>query len=169
MLNAVGALCLNQIGQDQLAARPSIIPGLMSIFTSEKHIKVLQDKENAASIGGSLDELIRHHPTLKTSVFESLVSILAVIESLSNQFTPSEDVLHWYLLSPYTSSFSTTDGDITMSDSSVSSILQETRVLQPSPAIRDDLGAHEEEVLNKAPENIVVSYMNATCKVCYFY
>lgn len=43
--NVIGALCLNQAGQEQLAARPSIIPSLFSIFTSESHLKVLQEKE----------------------------------------------------------------------------------------------------------------------------
>ena len=39
--NALGALCLNQAGQDQLTARPDTIPRLFSIFTSEDHQRVL--------------------------------------------------------------------------------------------------------------------------------
>ena len=96
--NALGALCLNQTGQDQLAARPSIIPGLLSIFTSERHLRVLQDKENAVLIGTSIDELIRHHPFLKTAVFESVRSILGQIEDLGKVFTVAEDIRHFYQL-----------------------------------------------------------------------
>ncbi len=72
MPNALGALCLNQAGQDQLASRPSIIPGLISILTSERHVKVLHEKENAAVVGSAIDELIRHHPSLKDNVFRAL-------------------------------------------------------------------------------------------------
>ena len=98
--NALGALCLNQTGQDQLAARPSIIPGLLSIFTSERHLRVLQDKENAVLIGTSIDELIRHHPFLKTAVFEGVRSILGQIEDVGKAFTIPEDIRHFYQLIP---------------------------------------------------------------------
>ncbi|KAL5496010.1 TOM1_2 [Sanghuangporus vaninii] len=47
--DALGALCLNQMGQDQLTSRPSITPALFSVFTSEAHLKVLLEKENAVS------------------------------------------------------------------------------------------------------------------------
>ena len=57
--NALGALCLNQAGQDQLNARPNTIPSLFTIFTSEEHQRVLQEKENAVLIGTSIEELIR--------------------------------------------------------------------------------------------------------------
>lgn len=98
--NALGALCLNQTGQDQLAARPSIIPGLLSIFTSERHLRVLQDKENAVLIGTSIDELIRHHPFLKAAVFEAVRSILGQIEDLGKAFIVPEDIRHFYQLIP---------------------------------------------------------------------
>ena len=96
--NALGALCLNQTGQDQLAARPSIIPGLLSIFTSERHLRVLQDKENAVLIGTSIDELIRHHPFLKAAVFEAVRSVLGQIEDLGKAFLIPEDIRHFYQL-----------------------------------------------------------------------
>lgn len=98
--NALGALCLNQTGQDQLAARPSIIPGLLSIFTSERHLRVLQDKENAVLIGTSIDELIRHHPFLKVAVFEAVRSILGQIEDLGKSFIVPQDIRHLYQLVP---------------------------------------------------------------------
>ncbi|KAI6119856.1 hypothetical protein EDD16DRAFT_1895336 [Pisolithus croceorrhizus] len=96
--NAIGALCLNQAGQDQLAARPSIIPGIFSIFTSERHLKVLRDKENAVLIGTSIDELIRHHPSLKAPVFDAVKSTLSKIEDAGNAFIIPEDKKEWYEL-----------------------------------------------------------------------
>lgn len=98
--NALGALCLNQTGQVQLAARPSIIPGLLSIFTSERHLRVLQDKENAVLIGTSIDELIRHHPFLKAAVFEAVRSILGQIEDLGKAFIVPDDIRPFYQLMP---------------------------------------------------------------------
>ena len=56
-----GALYLNQTGQNQLATYPSVILVLFATFTSESHLNILLDKENAVSIGGSVDELICHH------------------------------------------------------------------------------------------------------------
>ncbi|KAF9241543.1 hypothetical protein BU15DRAFT_87134 [Melanogaster broomeanus] len=98
--NAIGALCLNQAGQDQLSTRPSIIPGIFSIFTSERHLKVLRDKENAVLIGTSIDELIRHHPSLKAPVFDAVKATLSKIEDLGNTFVIAEDKKEWYGLLP---------------------------------------------------------------------
>ena len=100
--NALGALCLNQAGQDQLTARPSTIPSLFSIFTSEDHQRVLQEKENAVLIGTSMEELIRHHPSLKDQVFAAVKTTMARIEDLGNSFTAPKDVQHWYKLIPST-------------------------------------------------------------------
>ncbi len=47
--NAVGAICLNQAGLDLFNARP-IIPKLFALFTSERHSKVFQDRDNANSL-----------------------------------------------------------------------------------------------------------------------
>ncbi|KAG1775444.1 hypothetical protein EV702DRAFT_1280045 [Suillus placidus] len=94
--NAIGALCLNQVGQDQLATRPSVIPGIISIFTSESHIKVLREKENAVLMGTAIDELIRHHPTLKTPIFDAVKSALSKIEDLGNTFVIPEGKKEWY-------------------------------------------------------------------------
>ncbi|KZO98855.1 hypothetical protein CALVIDRAFT_495662 [Calocera viscosa TUFC12733] len=82
--NAIGALCLNQAGQDMLSARPEIISGWFGIFTSEKHVRVLQDRENAGAIGTSIDELIRHHPVLKTVVMNDIKGVFDNIEQMAN-------------------------------------------------------------------------------------
>jgi E3 ubiquitin-protein ligase HUWE1 len=98
--NAIGALCLNEAGQAQLAGRPSVIPSIFSIFTSDRHLRVLLDKEHAALIGTAIDELIRHHPTLKAPVFEAVKATLSKIEDLGNAYQPPADKGHWYQLMP---------------------------------------------------------------------
>lgn len=113
--NAIGALCLNEVGQAQLAGRPSIIPAIFSIFTSDRHLKILLEKENAVLIGTAVDELIRHHPLLKTPVFEALKSTLSKIEDLGNDFVPSEATQQWYKLVPVAAPASA-DLDVPMED-----------------------------------------------------
>ena len=96
--NALGALCLNQGGQDQLTARPDTIHRLFSIFTSEDHQYVLQEKENAVLIGTSVEEPIRHHPTLNEKVFTAIKSTMGRIEELRTSFTVPDDIKQWYRL-----------------------------------------------------------------------
>ncbi|KIJ39919.1 hypothetical protein M422DRAFT_257242 [Sphaerobolus stellatus SS14] len=80
IINAIGALCLNQTGQEQFTARPNIIPSIFSIFTSDRHLKVLSEKENAVVFGTAVDELIRHHPSLKDKVFAAISAIFEQME-----------------------------------------------------------------------------------------
>ncbi|KAG8792936.1 hypothetical protein FRC12_004452 [Ceratobasidium sp. 428] len=80
------------------------MPTFFSIFTSEPHIKVLLEKDNANAIGGAVDELVRHHPTLKDVVFESIVGTLQKIEDLGNSFQVPKDQESLYKLIATTSS-----------------------------------------------------------------
>ncbi|KAG8747810.1 hypothetical protein FRC10_011255 [Ceratobasidium sp. 414] len=102
--NAIGALCLNQAGQNQFNERKSVMPTFFSIFTSEPHIKVLLEKDNANAIGGAVDELVRHHPTLKDVVFESIVGTLQKVEDLGNAFQVPKEQENLYRLIATTSS-----------------------------------------------------------------
>jgi E3 ubiquitin-protein ligase HUWE1 len=172
--NAIGALCLNQAGQDQLTARPTIIPGLFSIFTSERHQRVLQDKENAVLIGSAVDELIRHHPSLKPAVFEAIKSTLSKIEDLGNTFTPSETTESWYGLVRTGASTSQTpvDEDVLMrssdtapSDEAGSESTGRANVLAIS--LTDDI--LDETATGRSHENIVVSYLDVICRVIKFF
>lgn len=72
---------------------------IFSILTSERHLKTLQDKENATYIGASIDELVRHHPSLKTPVFEAIQETLQRIEDLGQTFAiPPAEVTSYNLL-----------------------------------------------------------------------
>lgn len=196
--NAIGALCLNQAGQDQLTARPTIIPGLFSIFTSERHQRVLQDKENAVLIGTTVDELIRHHPMLKTSVFEAIKSTLSKIEDLGNAYVVQENVKQWYkLLAPSapaavpSSSTSTAaptpipttrpasaaggDGDVAMEEAteSTAELVASTPAEPVEPAApATNAGANgptgSEDATEKSHENTIISYIDVLCRVSIF-
>ncbi|KAH7927155.1 hypothetical protein BV22DRAFT_1193856 [Leucogyrophana mollusca] len=158
--NAIGALCLNQAGQDQLSARPSIIPGIFSIFTSERHMKVLRDKENAVLIGTAMDELIRHHPSLKTPVFEAVKSTLSKIEDLGEAYVVPNDLKQWYNLIPVTGK--TDDGSAPMEgveDEHITSVESNDPLSEP----KDDSTTDDDPSL-RAHDNHVVLYIDVICR-----
>jgi E3 ubiquitin-protein ligase HUWE1 len=73
--NAFGAICLNPAGLEALnAAKP--FRKFFEVFTSADHVRCLLDDDIATLLGGSLDELIRHHPTLKDDALEGIVHLL---------------------------------------------------------------------------------------------
>ena len=161
--NAIGALCLNESGQAQLKKRPSIIPAIFSIFTSERHLKVLIDKENAVIIGTAVDELIRHHPSLKIPVFDSLQATLSRIEDLGASYAPPADIERWYHLMP-TSVVSHSDGDVVMQDETSDNVVS----LQSLPATStSEVPEEEAEEESKGHDNIVVSYVDIVGRVGY--
>ncbi|RPD73800.1 hypothetical protein L226DRAFT_488466 [Lentinus tigrinus ALCF2SS1-7] len=159
--NALGALCLNQAGQDQLNSRPNTIPSLFSIFTSEDHQRVLQEKENAVLIGTSIEELIRHHPALKDKVFAAIKTTMARIEELGNAFTVPEDIKHYYKLQPQNpapAESSSADAGAAMDvdqpapTEQTSSPSQQTTQEQSSSSSNDLFG--------RSHDNLVISYID---------
>ncbi|KAG9316564.1 hypothetical protein JVU11DRAFT_2615 [Chiua virens] len=158
--NAIGALCLNQAGQDQLSARPGIIPGIFSIFTSERHLKVLRDKENAVLIGTSIDELIRHHPSLKTPVFDAITTVFSKIEELGNAFVIPEDKKEWYGLLPVQPSDETV---VTMQD--IESEERESESGSQAGLTSDDPDiSGEDSATQRDHDNNVVMFIDVICR-----
>ncbi|EJD02952.1 uncharacterized protein FOMMEDRAFT_107991 [Fomitiporia mediterranea MF3/22] len=155
--NALGALCLNQAGQDHLALHPSIIPALFSIFTSEAHLKVLLEKENAVSIGSSIDELVRHHPSLRQIVFDSLISTLKKIEVMGTNYVPPCDIQQFYSLSLSTEQLPSASEDVVMEDAQV--------VPPPSDgaasAAPNENGPDQgDESQTKSHDNVIINYID---------
>ncbi|KAI8810926.1 hypothetical protein BJ742DRAFT_675473 [Cladochytrium replicatum] len=73
--NAFGAICLNQQG---LAAFNEAKPmgKFFEIFISDEHLRTMQDNDFPHLIGTSIDELIRHHPTLKDDILTAILAML---------------------------------------------------------------------------------------------
>ena len=159
-------MCLNEAGQAQLTKRPSIIPAIFSIFTSERHLKTLIDKENAVIIGTAVDELIRHHPSLKLQVFDALKSTLSRIEDLGASYSPPADIKRWYQLVPVSTSL---DDDVTMQeDAGTEDAGTESPVSieVPQVAVEDIDDDNEDDDPNaKSHDNIVVSYIDIVGRV----
>lgn len=150
------------MGQAQLANHPSIIPAIISIFTSESHLKVLIDKENAVIIGTAVDELIRHHPSLKQAVFEALKSTLNHLENIGMAYTSSGDIKRWYQLLPPSEAL-ISDADITMQDPTSSP----AEGGEPSSAVAEglDQSDNQEEPEEKSHVNDIVNYIDVLGRV----
>lgn len=159
--NALGALCLNQTGQDQLTSRPSIIPALFSVFTSEPHLKVLLEKENAVSIGNSFDELIRHHPWLKGIVFDSLVSTLKKIEELGTDYAPPSEIRQFYSLTLSTEPAETIGEDVEMED------VQRGSETTAGASTNGETAPQAEDSQSKSHDNLIINYIDAFGRVLY--
>lgn len=165
--NAIGALCLNEAGQVHLSKRPSIIPAILAIFTSERHLKVLIDKENAVIIGTAVDELIRHHPSLKSSVFDAISSTLSNIEDLGMSFVCPTDVKQFYHLMPITDTAGDLllDDDITMQDDLTETIeVPEENAQEPLLEVADE-DTDEDDSTAKNHDNTVVSFIDILGRV----
>lgn len=153
-------MCLNQAGQDQLASHPSIIPALFSILTSERHLKVLLEKENASSVGSAIDELVRHHPSLRPIVFGALVATLKKIEDLGNAYIPPADIRQWYLLSMQSPQAMQSDPDVAMDDAQPTSPAGDPANVSPGA---EDPSA--EDTTAKNHDNAIVNFIDALGRV----
>ena len=163
----MGALCLNEVGQIQLAHRPSIIPGILSVFTSERHLKVLLDKENAVLVGTAIDELIRHHPLLKATVFDALKSTIVKIETLGQTYEVPRESRQWYFLVPAITSTNPMDSDVAMEDVEVP-----PSISSGLTGGEEDAGLHDNEDdsrNSKQQDNTIVSFIDVLGRVsCCF-
>lgn len=86
---AIGALCLNEAGLNQFQSQClDIFDKFYSTFLSEKHARILNERENAVIIGANFDELVRHHPSLKQPVLEAITNLLKKIYEEGKDYVP---------------------------------------------------------------------------------
>lgn len=86
---AIGALCLNEAGLNQFESQcADILDKFFTTFLSEKHARILNERENAVIIGANFDELVRHHPSLKQPVLEAITSLLKKIYEEGKDYAP---------------------------------------------------------------------------------
>lgn len=82
---ALGALCLNQAGMDFVLSRPQLIRLLVNSPTNPAYRDVLKERDNAAYLGSSLDELARHHTPLKAVLHEALFDMLRALAKMGQK------------------------------------------------------------------------------------
>ncbi|WVQ77455.1 hypothetical protein IAR50_007141 [Cryptococcus sp. DSM 104548] len=96
--NAVGAVCLNQAGLDYTVAHPGIIANLVGTVVSPQHEQIFNERENAKNLGLSLDELARHHPSLRPVIVKAVIGVLQSAHQSAATFEPSDEERLDYLV-----------------------------------------------------------------------
>ncbi len=126
---------------------------------------MLIDKENAVIIGSAVDELVRHHPSLKHAVFEALKSTLTQLENIGMTYTPPADIKQWYQLVPVSKEHSLAE-DVTMQD--VMPALTEVEDVAATSGLEDAEGSQSgdlDEPEEKGHDNIIVGYIDVLGRV----
>lgn len=79
---AFGAICLNQSGM-QMFLDSGALGSFFEVFESPEHVKSMASEGQVpASLGGSFDELVRHHPNLRIPVLFSIMNMIGRITNL---------------------------------------------------------------------------------------
>ncbi|OBT49275.1 hypothetical protein VE00_00448 [Pseudogymnoascus sp. WSF 3629] len=88
---AFGAICLNNAGM-KMFLESNALQSFFEIFESPAHVKVLDNDANnlATSLGATFDELVRHHPALKTAILNAVLDMVARVSHLCKTRTEAE-------------------------------------------------------------------------------
>ncbi|QMW28503.1 hypothetical protein G4B84_003792 [Aspergillus flavus NRRL3357] len=75
--SAFGAICLNSSGLE-LFQSSHALESFFEIFENPEHVKCLKDDPNLVrSLGTTFDELVRHHPALKSTIMAAVIVMVA--------------------------------------------------------------------------------------------
>ncbi|RDW82428.1 hypothetical protein BP6252_03540 [Coleophoma cylindrospora] len=79
---AFGAICLNNAGM-RMFQTSKALECFFEIFESPEHIKCMNSNPSlASSLGSTFDELVRHHPPLKSSIINVVLDMVARVATL---------------------------------------------------------------------------------------
>ncbi|GAA5851451.1 hypothetical protein JCM3766R1_000331 [Sporobolomyces carnicolor] len=95
--HAMGAFCLNHAGIEQLTSR-SLITAYFDLYLSPPHVTILRDRDSAVLLGGNIDELVRHQPSLRERVMSNVVRIFEEIKKRGQEFVQPEGEAGYGLL-----------------------------------------------------------------------
>ncbi|KAG0205736.1 hypothetical protein BGX28_002703 [Mortierella sp. GBA30] len=91
---AFGAICLNPVGLDMFN-KDFKLKKFFDIFTSIPHVRAFQDNDVASNLGMSVDELVRHQPSLKSAVMTEVIAMLnGVLTMCSPEQISEDDMVH---------------------------------------------------------------------------
>ncbi|KAF9118932.1 hypothetical protein BGW39_000739, partial [Mortierella sp. 14UC] len=88
---AFGAICLNSAGLTMFKEKFDL-KKLFDIFTSIPHVRAFQDNDGASNLGMSVDELVRHQPSLKPTVLSAVIAMLDQVYKMCNDITFADDL-----------------------------------------------------------------------------
>ncbi|KAI7908284.1 uncharacterized protein BX663DRAFT_482482 [Cokeromyces recurvatus] len=82
-INAFGAVCLNTQGLEMFNnANP--IPHFFELMTSEEYVRNTSDLDGTTALGATMDELVRHQPTLKPTLFQCIDDLVQKMIKMGN-------------------------------------------------------------------------------------
>lgn len=82
-VNAFGAICLNAQGLDMFnEADP--LPHFFELLASREYLFNVADIDCSTAIGSTMDELTRHHPSLRPSVFRCVTWMIKKVIEVGN-------------------------------------------------------------------------------------
>ena len=80
--NAFEAICLNENGQ-KLFQKSNALDTFFEIFQSREHVQVMaSDGTTPNQLGGQLDEMVRHHPQLKSKIMNAVRDMVMYVDIL---------------------------------------------------------------------------------------
>lgn len=150
-VNAFGAMCLNAQGLDMFNTEKPL-PHFFELMTSHDFLRNPMDVDSATGLGSTMDELIRHHPSLKPSVFQCVTSLIKkVIEMGSdvNGVGKSSDNSHL---------LQTSSQDTTMSTASSTPIAKPSTTTTTTATAKE--GEEEEQDKPEKVECLLVSFID---------
>jgi E3 ubiquitin-protein ligase HUWE1 len=81
---AFGAICLNNAGMKMFQASGAL-ESFFEVFESPEHVKCMDsNRELPTNLGSTFDELVRHHPPLKTAIMNAILNMVTRVSSLCN-------------------------------------------------------------------------------------
>ena len=148
--NAIGAFCLNQAGLDHFLTR-DLIAKYFAVFTSPAHYVLLRDRDSAVNLGSAIDELVRHHPTLKAKMLDTIFSIFVEFKRMGSDYVPAASE-SGYNLQPTASATTTTTAatseDVAMQEAAAQGTEEEQ-------ATKDKKKADEEKTKDNEVTNAI--------------
>ncbi|KAL1921444.1 uncharacterized protein VTP21DRAFT_11160 [Calcarisporiella thermophila] len=148
--NAFGAICLNSQGLEMFKeANP--IPNFFSILISKDHLRSLMEGNNASLLGSSIEELIRHQPSLRIDVLNAALEIIKrIIDFGQSEQAKQEDT--GYRLHVKPANETVTDIPMTTSE-------QPSRVAAAGSA-----GESEDAKPEEKPESLILQFIEVLSK-----
>lgn len=81
LAQSFSAICLTEAGHNQFVSS-NVLEKFFELFESPTHIQVIKDSHTLVNLGGTFDELIRHHPGLKNTVLSSIITMIARVRHI---------------------------------------------------------------------------------------
>ncbi|KAF7724152.1 hypothetical protein EC973_001277 [Apophysomyces ossiformis] len=144
-IHAFGAVCLNSTGLEMFnEVKP--LPHFFELLTSEDYLRNPADIDGSTLLGATVDELIRHHPSLKKDIFECCSNMLKKLQKMGTEdVSKATESQRGLQLSKRTNAASNMDVEMTVGSPDARSEMSPT-----SPAATEE----------KPPDNLLISFID---------